>query len=366
MSGIALNLCALGDPRNPRTWSGTPFHIYTELVGRDRCGDTFDVEKHPLRRVVATLSARLYGTRDLYRTPPLRYARAVEATRRTARAVSKHTLHTGTLSLPFPWPPRGQRHYLFCDSTWDLWSRHSTEMDGYPARLRASAEALERRAYDQMAHIFPTARYVKQNLIEHYGVPPSKITPVGTGLGVIQPFHGEKDYSSGRILFAAKGRFADKGGELVLAAFALARRVNPRLELTIVGQNDYASVSADGVTALGHLTIEDLQQVFNTHALFVMPALNEPWGLVYLEAMACKMPIVGLDRNSFPELSGGGERGIALDTATPRELAQTLVDAFADLARLRAMGERAYRYATQTFSWAGTVDTILRTIDANE
>jgi hypothetical protein len=59
---------------------------------------------------------------------------------------------------------------------------------------------------------------------------------------------------------------------MVLAAFALARRVIPRLESTIVGQNDYASLSAGRVTALGHVTIEDLQQVFNTHALFLMPA----------------------------------------------------------------------------------------------
>lgn len=364
MSRVALNLCAFGDPTSPRTWSGTPFNIYRELVARQQCADTFDVERHPLRRVVASLAARLYGTRDLNRTPPLRYARAAEAARRTARSVSRHTLHTGTLALPFVRRPRGQRHYLFCDSTWNLWSRHATDMAGYPARLMATVEALERRAYEQMDHIFPTSQYVRQDLIDHYGVPPAKITPVGTGLGVIQPFHGEKDYAGGRILFVAKGRFADKGGDLVLAAFALARRRNPRLELTIVGQNDYASLSGEGVTALGHLSIEDLQQVFNTHALFLMPALNEPWGLVYLEAMACGMPIVGLNRNSFPELAGAGERGFAIDQASADALAATLVDAFADPARLHAMGERAYRYSTQTFSWSRTVGTILAAVES--
>jgi glycosyltransferase involved in cell wall biosynthesis len=115
---------------------------------------------------------------------------------------------------------------------------------------------------------------------------------------------------------------------------------------------------------LGFVSVEELQELFNTHSLFLMPALNEPWGLVYLEAMACKMPIMGLTRNSFPELSGHGKYGFAIDEADPAMLAHALVEAFRNPERLKEMGEQGQRFCLSTFSWNKTVDRILEVVQS--
>ena len=223
----ALNICALGDPTKRKTWSGTPYNIYTELTKRRLCGQAFDARvSGPWERVLAGISSMLYGKIDTGRAPLRRYARALHVKAKTKQAPSPYTLHMGTLSLPFPKGPASQKHYLLCDSTWNLWSRYATDLPRYSDRTHAMYDKLERTSYAQMHHIFSISEYVKQNLVEHYGVPAEKITVVGTGLGAIQPFQGRKVYESKKILFTAKGRFRDKGGHLVIKAFerALANR----------------------------------------------------------------------------------------------------------------------------------------------
>lgn len=274
------------------------------------------------------------------------------------------TLHTGGLDLPFLFSPKNQRHYLFCDSNFKLWSTHPTRMNGDSKKLLQDSDNLEKRGYKQMHHIFTTSEYVKNHFINYYKIKSSNISVVGTGLGVIKPFFGEKNYSNGKILIAAKGSFEEKGGHLALEAFRIALKSNPNLELTIVGQNEYTDkIKSTNVKVYGFLPIEKLQNIFNENSLFLMPAINEPWGLVYLEALSCKMPIVGLNRNAFPEISGNGEYGFGINEADPIKLSEILINAFSNPQKLAELGIKGQEYCLKNFSWSNTVSKIINTIE---
>ena len=248
------------------------------------------------------------------------------------------------------------KDYIFSDSTWNSWSQFSTIMSRYRPHLILEADRLEALSYEQAEHIFSTSEYVKDNLITHYRVPPSKVSVVGTGLGAIAPYHGPKDYSNGKILFVAKGRFEDKGGHLVLSAFAQAQKANPRLSLTIVGQSHYPQEygTIPGITTHGFVSLKTLQELFETHSLFVMPAKNEPWGLVYLEALVCRMPIIGLRANAFPEISQNGKFGTMLEDDDPTTLAAAMLSAF-DSSTLERTGIAGQAFCLQHFTWKLTV-----------
>lgn len=365
MDKLKINLCAMGDPHNPRTWSGTPFNIYLELEKRGQCGKAFNANVPlVLRAVLACLSVPVYGKFHISRAPISRYANALNVAIETNRSNAPHTLHTGTLSLPFITDQSKHNHYLYCDSTWNLWSRHATNMQQCSKRMAIMFDDLEKRSYAQVKHIFSISHYVKDNLIEYYGIPAEKITVVGTGRGAIKPFSGKKDYANGKILFVAKGRFTDKGGDLVMEAFHRALAIDPHLQLTIVGSEEAKRFDDHpNVKVLGFVSLEELQALFDSHTLFLMPAFNEPWGLVYLEAMACKMPIMGLQRNSFPELSGHGEYGFNIAKADPAALADAIVEAFREPEHLHAMGDKAQAHCLSHFSWKNTVDKILEVIE---
>ncbi len=365
-SPTRLNICSLGDPRDPGTWSGTPHHIASSLEEQNRLGSAFDVEApRYLKAAFAAVGAVTLGPYDYQRQPLRRYYSAHRAAQETRNAASSATLHVFSLSLPFLRPPKGQDHYLFSDATWHLWTRGATDQHRYSDRFIQSAEKLELRAYRQLTHLFPIAEYVRQDLISHYGIPADDVTAVGTGLGLIRPFSGPKDYAGKKILFTAKGRFKDKGGLLAVEAFRIARARDPELSMTVVGCEDGLKLESEpGLTALGFVSAEKLQDLFETHTLFLLPAGNEPWGLVYLEAMACGMPIVGLNRNSFPEISGHGTFGSSPNQETPDALASLLLRMLSNPEQLREMGQRAQAHCVATYTWEATVNRILSVIDS--
>jgi glycosyltransferase involved in cell wall biosynthesis len=80
---------------------------------------------------------------------------------------------------------------------------------------------------------------------------------------------------------------------------------------------------------------------------------------VYLEALACRMPIVGLRANAFPELSQGGKVGFILDDETPDALAETLLSAFQSPEILETKGQAGQSFCLERFTWKQTVARML-------
>lgn len=154
----------------------------------------------------------------------------------------------------------------------------------------------------------------------------------------------------------AKQRFEDKGGPLLIEATKIARCSDPQLHLTLVSPRDYETFvrGAEGVTLTGNVEWSELQRLFDEACLYAMPALCEPWGLVYAEALATKTPILGLNRAALPELTENGSHGFLVDEATPQAVAATLLRAINDPNTLQKMGESGQKYCLQNFNWERT------------
>ena len=368
---MKLTVCSLGDPLSPRTWSGTPANLCRVLRDTGRLAGTLDTETYLSRwpRLAWKVARRLYYTGSRYvrlgRLERAGRARRVHTVFPPGREDAADLLHIGTHDLPaVPTDKQRQRHYLFTDGTWNLWREYATDQQSVSRRLSRDIVELDRQSYATVDHIFTIGEYVRQDMIAHYGVPGEKVTAVGSGRGSIQPYHGEKDYAHGHILFVAKERFGDKGGTSLLAGFARARERNPALRLVLAGRDEYVALAAGhpGVTGYGHVPLAQLQSLFEQASLFAMPAANEPWGLVYLEALACRTPILGLRRLSLQEITGEGRYGFCLDTDAPDEIADALVRAFADPSALAQMGTEGQAHSLATYTWENTVGRIVETV----
>jgi len=354
-----------GDPNNPKTWSGTPANIIKTL-SRNGFGVISINTSLPKPLKLACFALHYAGgLKSNYLRGPLAHRlRARILQRRLETIDCRKVLHTGTGDLPMPDFPDKADHYLLIDYTWNLFVQNSPEISRYPRRMLRLAEELEHQSYAQITHFFPVSQYVANNLVGDYGIDPARITVVGTGRGNIAPFTGEKNYAKGHILFVAKGGFEKKGGLSLIEGFSIAQRKNSKLRLVIVGGQKYEKFTKDvpNVTLTGYLTLEELERLFHTAALFAMPALNEPWGLVYLEALASRTPILGLNRNSVPEISCNGRYGFLVPEPTSASVANVILQAFSDVDKLREMGKNGQRYCLEKFSWENTCDKITRTI----
>ncbi|MDR2082281.1 MAG: glycogen synthase [Candidatus Ancillula trichonymphae] len=109
----------------------------------------------------------------------------------------------------------------------------------------------------------------------------------------------------------------------------------------------------------------ELVAVLNTSDVFLCPSIYEPLGIVNLEAMVLKLPVVATATGGIPEVVQDGVTGKLveieqLDDGTgtplkPAKFVQDLADAicwmFEDLERAKKLGEEGYKRAKEHFSW---------------
>ena len=357
-----------GNPLERKTWSGAPANV---AAGLTRLG--VEVKAiHPriskLTKVGIAAGNLLAGhgrprsSEQVLRSPATRRRLAAGVSDAAGALGVRHVLHMGSLDLlPRLDADTGIRHYLYCDHTWALAAEHHVHAPYFTRRAQEAYEQAERESLDGIAHVFTFGRYVRDNLISHYGLAPDRVTAVGSGMGSIEPWHGSKDYSRPKLLFVAKHLFQAKGGLLLVEAFRRARRRRPDLALTIVGDQRSRTHVEDcpGIELRDHLPWEELQQLYRDSTLLVQPMLNDPWGQVYLEAMVSRTPVMGLARNGLPELVDGGRHGFLVDRADPDALADAILAALSDPGRLERMAAIAQRHAVKTYSWDRVAEKIL-------
>ena len=360
-------LASYGDPESRKTWSGTPYNLLTAFrrLGYSVTGVNSLTDNNLVKLSQLALHKARYQTTN-FRIGPVARSHSAGRVMRAASGVDK-VLHTSLYHLPLKNPPSGQEQYLYLDFTWDMELKLGLEnTEGELRRLSSDEQAVEdlnKAAYSQMTHFFSISDFVRDNLVQHYGIPPEKITVVGTGINLefLQPVP-PKDYSRRELLFSSKipGGWEYKGGALLLEAFQIAQHQVPDLTLTVVGLEEYAELvkGVPNVTAHGFVSWEELLALFRGATLYAMPALKEPWGLVYLEALACETPVLGLNRLAFPEISGHGEYGFIAEEATPEAVARKIVEAVSDVDRLQKMGEAGRKRCQDRFTWDHVVTTI--------
>lgn len=113
-------------------------------------------------------------------------------------------------------------------------------------------------------------------------------------------------------------QFALKGGHALCAAFAEVAREVPGLRLTVISRTpdevkrEYAGAPIVFVDA--SLPKREVLERYVARAdLFVLPTMQESFGLAVLEAVAAGLPVVTTRVYALPELVREGENGLLLD-----------------------------------------------------
>lgn len=107
---------------------------------------------------------------------------------------------------------------------------------------------------------------------------------------------------------------------------------------------------ASQVSFLGHLSRSDTLAEFDACDLFVLPSWAEPFGIVYLEAMARRRPIIGCNNCGPADFVVSGQDGLLVPPKSPGALADALRGLWQDPARAAALG-RAGRKTAEALSW---------------
>lgn len=260
------------------------------------------------------------------------------------------------LDHPLPW---NMKSYAYIDRALGPLIRMKADCQPGVERYLRKYEKNDKLSLSCLNACFTANEWSRKYIIDNYGLPKEKIINVGIGINV--PLYlGEKDYSNPDILIVLrKGTEKYKGLDLLLEAFKLAQKRMPDLTLHVVG-TDYEKVS--GVKYYYNRPRSVTIDLFKKCSLYAMPAILEPMGITYLEALANKTPILGLNRFAFPELCGYGKYGFIVPVATPESVSEQIVKAFSNPNKLEKMGLEGQQMVMKRYSWSKVADKMLKTM----
>jgi glycosyltransferase involved in cell wall biosynthesis len=91
----------------------------------------------------------------------------------------------------------------------------------------------------------------------------------------------------------------------------------------------------------------EMTDLYRQASVFVMPSLEEAFGVVFLEAMASGVPVIGTRVGGIPELINDGENGLLVNPDDPQDLSQALLMLLESCALQEQLGEAGKRRAQQ-------------------
>ena len=154
-----------------------------------------------------------------------------------------------------------------------------------------------------------------------------------------------------------------KGIPYALEALRRIRSDFPRAHLVIAGDGEKAGELrrlasslgvADRVCWLGwRADAADLMVAFD---VFLLPSLHEGFGLVLLEAMSCRVPIIASRVGAIPEIVVDGETGILVEPRNVDQLAKAMTRLLKDRALRKYMGLLGAARLEEHFSVERMVD----------
>ncbi len=160
------------------------------------------------------------------------------------------------------------------------------------------------------------------------------------------------------VMFVGRG-VREKGAQVLLDAWPRIRAGYNDAKLVIAG-GGYRQHLVDQAAALGisqsvyftgFIPDDALLRLFKVSDVACFPSLYEPFGIVALEAMAARVPVVVSDAGGLPEVVQHDVTGTVTWAGSPESLAWGILRALYNPVQARQMADRAYDTVQTLFHW---------------
>lgn len=121
----------------------------------------------------------------------------------------------------------------------------------------------------------------------------------------------------------------------------------------------YSKGLSDKVKLLGQ--VNNMDDFYNSLDIFILPSIQpEPFGLVVIEAMEHKLPVVATNHGGPVEIVNNGKNGYLVDYRNADEMAARIVELLCDESKREAFGRNGYQKKQKVYS----VPTMVRRIES--
>lgn len=245
----------------------------------------------------------------------------------------------------------GLPHFVYTDHT-AMANSYYPDFD--PGDVDREWIEREREIYRNATLTFTMSEHVSRSLVEHYGIAPERISCVYAGSNVeMRPRHPATDRPE--VLFVGR-EWERKGGPQLAEAMVLVRERHPGATLVVAGCRP--ELEAEGVRVLGDVPAATVSELFAAASVFCMPTRAEPFGLVFVEALSCEVPVVSTNIGALPDIVQEGETGFLVAPDDTPALAAAIVKLLDDPEEARQFGVVGRQRMLDRYTWSHVADSM--------
>ena len=191
------------------------------------------------------------------------------------------------------------------------------------------------------------------------------IIPFGVDTSFFRPINNQKDNNIFQIL--SVGYLIErKGFEYLIKAVKDVLEVHDNVKLIIVGSGPleiqikkliHELKLNDTVKILDNVSDEELLELYNSSDLFILPSIvdsqgnTEGLGVVLLEAMACKIPVIGTDIGGIPDIIQDNETGLLVPQKDILRLFSAINSMIENKSLRKRIASKGYCCVQNKFNW---------------
>jgi glycosyltransferase involved in cell wall biosynthesis len=241
-----------------------------------------------------------------------------------------------------------------------------------PSRLRGGRirRAINMRAHRlvnrRIAHFIAISEAVRLSMFQRSDAPREKITVVPNGIKTPQPqdlvpaaaLRAEFQVEADAPLLACVARLEpEKDIGSLIAALASINARHPKMKCVIAGEGSEKQLLQSRIQDAGlEETVilagfrPDALSIINACDVFILPSLTEPFGLVILEAMALRKPVIATSAGGPLEIVEHEATGLLVPPSQPLALAAVIGRLLASPDQCVEMGRAGRHRYEKTFT----------------
>lgn len=270
--------------------------------------------------------------------------------------------------------------WMVCDAAWVMKkgfglplvsTMHATEagrMKGIHTDMQRYINQIEWRLTFESWKVIVNSTHMLYELQNQFALPMDKIRVIPNGINP-ENFDFEFDAKSARGQYAAEwdkivlfvGRMVqEKGVQILLNTVPMILSQSPGTRFLLVGtgyflddlkrQAEHMGIDRD-VKFLGFVSDADLLRLYKIADIVVIPSLYEPFGIVALEGMAAKVPVVTSDAGGLTDFVEHGANGITTYAGNTHSLAWGILQLLRDPELADRIRVEAYDRVSKIYNW---------------
>ena len=218
---------------------------------------------------------------------------------------------------------------------------------------------LLRWTYRRADLIASISNYTKEAILSR--VASLKISVINPGIDLVK-FHKPHQFPGEKIILSVGAFKFHKGYHVSIPAFALFREKFPDFSYIIVGNqadvgyfNNLKNMVNDlninsSIRFISGIPDKDLPDIYSRASAFILTSVNEYYnfegfGLVFLEAAAAGLPVVGTTGNGIEDAVKNGFNGILVPQNSIQKTAEALTE-------IVSTEEAAKKFSRNSYDWS--------------